>query len=74
MTADSQALLAAARGLLQRPDPATAEIWPRATALLTRQALEGVLDDLWRWGGLRHLSDVRSERSCCVFQVPPRSE
>ena len=26
----------------------TAGIWPRATALLTRQALEAALDDLWR--------------------------
>ena len=26
----------------------TAGFWPRATALLTRQALEAALDDLWR--------------------------
>ena len=45
---DSRALLAAARDLLQRPDPNTAGIWPRATALLIRQALESALDDLWR--------------------------
>ena len=41
-------MLASARDLLQRPDPHTAGIWPRATALLVRQALEGVLDDFWR--------------------------
>lgn len=44
----SQLLLGAARDLLQRPDQNTAGIWPRATALLTRQALEAALDDLWR--------------------------
>jgi hypothetical protein len=48
MTLDSYGLLAAARDLLQRPDPATAGIWPRASALLVRQALESALDDLWR--------------------------
>ena len=41
-------LLATARDLIGRVDPMTAGIWPRATALLTRQALEGALDDLWR--------------------------
>ena len=41
-------MLRAARDLLQRPDPHTAGIWPRATALLVRQALENALDDLWR--------------------------
>lgn len=40
-------LLAHARDLLQRAEPATAGIWPRACALLARQALEATLDDLW---------------------------
>jgi hypothetical protein len=44
----SEQLLAHARDLLERSDPSTAGIWPRATALLTRQVLEGALDDLWR--------------------------
>ena len=44
----SQSLLVAARDLLQHPDQSTAGIWPRATALLTRQALEAALDDLWK--------------------------
>ena len=42
------ALLATARDLIARVDPMTAGIWPRATALLSRQALEAALDDLWR--------------------------
>jgi hypothetical protein len=41
-------LVAAARGLLRRPDPATAGLWPRAAALLARQALEAALGELWR--------------------------
>jgi hypothetical protein len=38
----------AARNLMERIDPATAGLWPRATALLARQALEAALDDFWR--------------------------
>jgi len=45
-------LLAAARRLLDRPDAKTAAIWPRAAALLARQALEQGLDQFWRGKGL----------------------
>src|SRR5204862_6107750 len=48
MTLDQTALATVARDLLERADPMTAGIWPRATALLARQALEAALDDLWR--------------------------
>jgi hypothetical protein len=44
---DQSTLVTAARDLLERADPVTAGIWPRATALLARQALEAALDDLW---------------------------
>lgn len=40
--------LAAARNLMERTDAATAGLWPRASALLARQSLEGALDDFWR--------------------------
>src|ERR1022692_4639864 len=40
-------LLAAARRLIERPDAATAGVWPRAAALLTRQALEQTMALLW---------------------------
>ena len=40
-------LLAAARRLLDHPVAATAGVWPRAVALLTRQALEKALDEFW---------------------------
>jgi hypothetical protein len=37
-----------AHDLLSRADPVTAGLWPRASALLGRQALEMALDDLWK--------------------------
>lgn len=48
MSRRSASLIDVARDLLERADPTTVGIWPRATALLTRQALESALDDLWR--------------------------
>ena len=45
MTPDD--LLAAARALMQRPDAPTAGIWPRAAALLARQAIETAMAELW---------------------------
>jgi hypothetical protein len=41
-------LLAAARELIRRTDPTTVGLWPRASALLGRQALELALDEVWR--------------------------
>ncbi len=41
-------VVAAARNLMERTDPSTAGLWPRATALLARQALESALDDFWK--------------------------
>jgi hypothetical protein len=43
----AEELLAAARRLVERPDAATAGVWPRAAALLARQALELALARLW---------------------------
>jgi len=45
-------LLDTARALLTRSDPHTAGLWPRAAALLARQALEESLDAFWRTKGL----------------------
>ena len=45
-------LLDMARGLLRRGDPATAGLWPRASALLARQALEAGVLGLWNRQGL----------------------
>lgn len=41
-------LLVAASDLLASPPPTLAGRWPRAIALMTRQAIEGALFDLWR--------------------------
>jgi hypothetical protein len=44
--------LAMAQALLERADAKTAGLWPRAAALLARQAMEQGLDDYWRERGL----------------------
>lgn len=41
-------LLEMAQQLLERKDAKTAGLWPRAAALLARQALETALDDFWK--------------------------
>lgn len=65
MSLDQSDLVTAARDLLERVDPMTAGIWPRATALLTRQALETALDTLWhrRAPGLE-LCSTRAQLIC----------
>jgi hypothetical protein len=40
-------VLAMARALLDRASPETAGLWPRAAALLGRQALEMAVDEYW---------------------------
>jgi hypothetical protein len=47
-TLSQSEVVLAARHLLERTDTATAGLWPRATALLARQAIESTLADLWR--------------------------
>jgi hypothetical protein len=42
-----EALLAAARHLLETQDAKTVGVWARAVAYLSRQALEAYLDALW---------------------------
>lgn len=65
MTPDE--LLAAARSLMQRPDAPTAGIWPRAAALLARQAMEVAMGELWvtkrQTAGLSQ-STLRSQLLC----------
>jgi len=47
LSALTSGLLAAAHSLLAYSDAATAGLWPRAAALLARQALEQGLNDFW---------------------------
>lgn len=63
MTVDEQ--IAAARDLIARSDPATTGLWPRAAALLARQALERTIDEYWerRAPGVQHVS-TRAQLSC----------
>lgn len=46
--ADAHSLVSAARDLIHIDDPQTAGLWPRAAALLGRQAIEAAMSDLWR--------------------------
>ena len=64
-------MLNVARDLLERPDPHTAGIWPRASALLARHALEAALDDLWRRRapGLERCS-MRAQLLCLPAYLP----
>lgn len=45
-------ILAMAQQLLERADAKTAGLWPRASALLARQALEQGLEEYWRERGV----------------------
>ncbi len=45
-------LLTVARTLVDRSSPGTAGLWPRAAALLTRQALEIALKTYWSYAAL----------------------
>jgi hypothetical protein len=44
---DAHALVSAARDLIRIDDRRTAGLWPRAAAMLCRQAIEESLEDLW---------------------------
>ncbi len=60
-------LLDAAKDLMQRPDAPFDGIWPRAAALLARQALEAAMGELWaskrQAAGLSGCS-MRSQELC----------
>ena len=61
-------LLAAARRLVERPDAVTAGVWPRAAALLARQALEVAMAALWaaRPQSHRAVWSAACGHSCCA--------
>ncbi len=60
------ALLEAARHLCQRADAETAGLWPRAAALLARQAIETALVAYWENRGLPAVIDcpMRTQLLC----------
>ena len=65
-------LVEAGRVLLRGPDASTAGVWPRAAALVTRQALEATLAELWaaRAPGLERAS-MRAQLVCLPRYVEP---
>jgi hypothetical protein len=67
-------LLAAAQRLLDRPDAKTAPIWPRAAALLARQALEQGLDLFWRGKGLKLDTLATKPQLICLQAYLPNRE
>lgn len=63
--ADPRGLLEMADRLLGRADPATAGLWPRASALLALQALEAGLCRLWKRRALElHGCTMRTQLIC----------
>ena len=66
-------LVGAARRIVNEPAETTLGLWPRAAALLARQALEEALDDLWRGRapGLER-APARAQLACLPDYVPDR--
>lgn len=58
-------LLERARALVAQPSPGTAGLWPRAAALLARQAIEAAMAQLWaaRAPGVAALT-ARAQLTC----------
>lgn len=48
----SRKLLASARGLVDRGDPGSRGLWPRAAVLLARQSIEVALKTYWSWAAM----------------------
>jgi hypothetical protein len=74
MAADHLELIRAARDLLLYSDPETAGLWPRAAALLARQALETGLDEFWmtQAPGVEDVS-ARAQLLCLPTYMDPRT-
>jgi hypothetical protein len=74
MTPDE--LLAAAQDLMRRPDTHITGIWPRAAALLSRQALEAAMAELWasqRQATGMSGCTMRSQLLCLTVYLDPAS-
>ncbi len=70
MSATEDDLIATARQLLDDPTHATVSAWPRAAALLARQALERALADYWdsRLPGAERLN-MRAQLNCAQIYL-----
>jgi len=66
-------LLEKARELCWRADDATAGLWPRAAALLARQALEDALDRYWAATKWEDISKCpTATQLACLWQLADR--
>jgi hypothetical protein len=72
---DAGTMIRCSRELLARAEPATAGLWPRASALLARQALEAALAELWRARapGLERCP-MRAQLLCVAECLPNRGD
>jgi hypothetical protein len=69
-------LLDAARDLVQRPDVPFDGIWPRAAALLARQAIEAAMRELWvsqRQAAALSECSLRSQELCLATYLDPET-
>lgn len=67
-------LLAMAEAVMTRATPSTAGLWPRAAALLARQALETALDDYWQTRGLALGRCGTRQQLICLREYLPSEE
>lgn len=67
-------LLAMAEAVMSRATPATAGLWPRAAALLARQALEAALDDYWLSRGLALGRCGTRQQLICLREYLPATD
>lgn len=65
-------LLAMAESVMARARPETAGLWPRAAALLARQALEAALDEFWRERGLALDACPTRAQLLCLREYLPK--
>lgn len=69
METSAAELLDMAQQLLERRDAKTAGLWPRAAALLARQALETALDDFWKTKKLEFATHCgRRQQLICLHE------
>jgi hypothetical protein len=66
-------LLEVARDMCRRPDSPTAGLWPRAAALLARQAIEAAVDLYWANSATPTLAEcsMRSQLVCFAELAGP---
>lgn len=67
----SEEMLAVAEQLVQSPHAATAGLWPRAAAVLARQALESSIREFWRHKSLALQDCTWRAQLLCLREFAP---